>query len=141
MQNHNDNKQLRPNLCNEICNSQIHTLFDAFPESVCIIDPEGIILEANEAFAAEYGKCAVEWQGARIYRLLSPERAANLSEKVNAVFVEKKNLSMEEVQNEKVLLHSIYPLSANNGDIDRMLITTRDITELRSAERSVIKCY
>ncbi len=139
MQNHNDNKQLRPNLCNEICNSQIHTLFDAFPESVCIIDPEGIILEANEAFAAEYGKCAVEWQGARIYRLLSPERAANLSEKVNAVFVEKKNLSMEEVQNEKVLLHSIYPLSANNGDIDRMLITTRDITELRSAERSVIK--
>lgn len=125
-------------LSEEHCKSPVHSLFNAFPESLCVINREGTIVDANDAFAAQYEKSPAECLKESIYHILSPGLAAHFREKVNAAFLEKRASSIEDDDGERVILHTVYPLKINEGSINLLLISSRDMTAFKSTEKALI---
>lgn len=118
-------------------------LFNAIPESMFIMDCQGIVLEANESFAARFGKSLSECPGINVYDLLSPDVALHRRKKVEEVLRTGKRLSFEgELEGDHLLkgrkMHHICPLFGSVGEVDRLVVYSQDITELKRTEESLI---
>jgi two-component system cell cycle sensor histidine kinase/response regulator CckA len=108
--------------------------FDSFPEPVFIMDPEGTILDANDAFAARFQKLPQECLGANVYRFLEPESASERMKMASEVLRTAKQLSWEDERNSRIIRNTIYPTLTDEGKVKQLLIIAQDITELRSCE-------
>jgi two-component system, cell cycle sensor histidine kinase and response regulator CckA len=121
----------------------LRSLLNAIPESLFLIDRQGVILEANEPFAERFGKNLAECLGMNIYDLLSPDVAEHRKQKVAEVLHTGKRISFEgELEGDRMLqgrkIHHLCPLFDSNGEVERLVIFSQDITELKRTEESLI---
>ena len=120
----------------------LRALFDAIPESIFLMDCQGIVLQANEPFAARFGRCLAECLGRSIYDLLSPDVAVHRRKMVAEVLRTGKKLSFEgDLEGDSLLLerkiHHICPLFGLDGDVNQLVVFSQDITELKQKEESL----
>lgn len=114
-------------------------LFREFPEPVCLIDPEGTILDANKAFKSRLPETGAEIPGCNIYELLSatlqsPESAAMRKAMVQKALRTGGHLSFD---NEKDGIHwryIIHPVGSAENRITRLLVIVHDITKSKEEE-------
>ncbi len=117
----------------------LRTLFDAIPESMFLMDRQGIVLQANEPFAERFGKPLTECLGKSIYDLLPFDVAAHRRMAVAEVLRTGKKLSFEgDLEGDSLLLgrmiHHICPLFDSDGEVNQLVVFSQDITERKRHE-------
>ena len=120
----------------------LRALFDAIPESIFLMDRQGIVLQANEPFAARFGKNLTECLGRSIYDLLPPDVAAHRRTAVAEVLRTGKKLSFEgDLEGDLLLsgrkIHHICPLFGSDGEVNQLVVFSQDVTELKRKEESL----
>ncbi len=109
-------------------------IFQNSCEPKFIIDREGIILDANNAFCERIGKRIIDCIGMNVYSILSPDNAAERKKYAETVFQSGKRVYYEEEKNGHYFRVSIYPGFVNNGTVAMIYIFVQDITEAKKAE-------
>ena len=137
MQNRKSGKKTKREITEEPCHKTTHPWYDSFPEAVFVMDREGTILDANDAFADRFQKRPQECIGINVYDLLLPEIASYRREKVERVFCTKRRFSWEDEWNNRILRHTIYPTLSRDGEVAQLLIIAQDVTELKLSELTV----
>ncbi|MCX6179126.1 MAG: PAS domain S-box protein [Chlorobiales bacterium] len=112
----------------------LHVIFNTITYPVFMLDREGTILEANQAFARIFGKQVHECVNENVYTLLPPKLAIPRREKAEEAFRTAKPVVFEDERDGRFIRHSISPIADIYGKISRLYIISQDITEIKLAE-------
>ena len=118
-------------------NETAQAILNASTESVFLMDFNGNILASNETTAARLGRQVEEIIGTNMYALIPPETAKTRKKQLNIVFNERKPVIFEDKRLDIWLENSIYPIFDNDGQVRRVAIYGRDITERKKAENAL----
>jgi len=121
---------------------RIRDLLNATHDAVILCDLEGNMLDLNDTFARRFKRSRKSMLGTNVWKLFPPEitriRKKNLAELIKT----KKMITMSDTRDGMVNLTNIFPMYDSNGNINRIAIFARDITEeietakkLRQAEK------
>ena len=113
-------------------------ILDATTESVLLIDKQGTILAINKTAAQRFGRSVEELVGLNVLNaasgLISPALLKSRRDQVNKVVRSGKSVRFEDRRKGKIFDNSIYPIFDEKGQVTRLAIFARDITEQRKAE-------
>ena len=112
----------------------MRAILDATTEALCMIDVEGTLLMINTTFANRFNKTSEDLIGTSIYDLITPELAKTRREQVNLVLRSCKPIQFEDQRGNRFIEHSLYPIFDSIGNVSRIAIYARDITEHKRAE-------
>ncbi len=105
-------------------------LFSSVSEPVFLVDREGIILEANNAFCSGFSLSEPECRGKGYDGLLLPEAAEQWQALMQEVLRSRKTLTWDDEGEGRLLRYAVYPSQSAQGEIDQLLIIARDITDI-----------
>jgi len=112
-------------------------LLNATTDAVVLLDHEGIILDINDTYAQRFQKTPDEMLGLCIWYLFSHEAAGLRMVHVNKVF--KTGLPVRVVDERHGIWHDtiIYPVADSGGEVNRVAVFARDITDRKLAEEHI----
>ena len=130
-----DNKQAREKLRKS--EEMARALLNATTDAVVLLDQEGIILDINDTYAQKFQKTPDEMLGLCIWYLFSHEVAGLRMVNANKVF--KTGLPVRIVDERHGIWHDtiIYPVADIGGEVKRVAVFARDITDRKLAEEHV----
>ncbi len=105
-------------------------IFHFFPDPVFIITPQGVILDANQAFADQFNKKPEEFFGLNVFDFLPPEVGAERLKMLQKAVSTSKALTFDDKNNGRHLRSTIYPYTSPEGIVDLLLIFAQDITDI-----------
>jgi len=106
------------------------SLYSSLLEPVLLIDTDGLILEANNAFCSRFCKSGPECRGYNYYGLLLPEVAAQRLIMIQEVLRSRKTVTWDDEWEGRILRHTVYPSQSLEGEINHLLIIAQDITDI-----------
>ncbi|WP_076790820.1 PAS domain S-box protein [Chlorobium sp. KB01] len=115
--------------------STLNAVFDAVAEPAFIMDREGTILDANQAFARVCHKEVQACINVNAYDFLPPELAAARRIKVDEVFRTGRRMIYEDEQEGHCYRNTLYPIAGLDGRTSQIYIVAQDITDLKRSER------
>ena len=115
------------------------TLLNATIDGAMLLDPEGLILAANEALAARFGRPPGQMVGSNFFDWLPPKVAEVRRAHLNQVLAEKVPLHVHDERDGAVFDNRIYPVSDTDGGISRIAVFSRDVTLQSNAQKTVEK--
>ena len=120
----------------------LRALFNAIPEAMFLMDRQGTVLEANEPFAARFGKSLTDCIGQNAFDLLPPDVAVYRRNKVAEVLRTGKKISFEGgLEGDSLLpgrkIHHICPLFGSDGEVNRLVVFSQDITGFKRKEEGL----
>jgi PAS domain S-box-containing protein len=108
-------------------------------DSVLLIDNQGIILALNETAASRFGKRSDELIGRMSYDLL-PKEVAQLRQSLMAPVLEKKETVRFVDERAGRWYDTVaYPILNETGEVKKIAIIARDITEQKKVEMQLIE--
>ena len=123
----------------------VFALLESLPEEALLIDPNGIILNANTLFAERFGISAEKCIGTTVYDLIAtviqlPELAVHYREKSEEVLCTGKRMVFEYGKEELIWKITINPVLSPEKRISRLFITIADISVPKRIEARLDKC-
>ena len=115
----------------------LRSLFDAIPESVFLMDTDGLILAANETFAVRLGRAVEELIGTNVYDALPAETAARRRAIVAQAVASGVPVVFEDERDGFRLQHHICPIPNPGGAVGRVVVFAVDMTERRRMEDQI----
>lgn len=112
-------------------------LLDAILDSVLLIDAEGVILYANATVGQRLGVAAAEMVGCSLYDLLPAEVAARRRAYVEHVRRVRQHFTFLDQRGDHWIEHNYYPICDAQGEVARLAIYGRDVTEKHRAEEAL----
>ena len=114
-------------------------LLREFPEPVCLMNPEGAILDANEAFISRLPETGADIRECNIYELLastlqSPEIAAKRRAMVQEALRTGRHISFDNERDGIHWRYLVHPVRSADGQITRLLVIVHDITKTKAEE-------
>jgi PAS domain S-box-containing protein len=114
-------------------------LLNAPTDSVILIDDHGIILTLNEIAASRFGRQSDELVGILSYDLL-PKDVAQLRRTLMAPVLEKREMVRFSDERDGRWYDTVaYPIINQTGDVKKIAIIARDVTEQKNIEKSLHK--
>jgi PAS domain S-box-containing protein len=113
-------------------------LIDALTDSVILVDTQGIILALNDTAALRFGRRADELIGVLADDLLPEEIARSRRSLVAQVLEKKKMVRFEDERDGSWYDTVAYPIVSDTGEVNRIAIIARDITDRRNTEEGLI---
>jgi PAS domain S-box-containing protein len=114
-------------------------LLSAPTDSVILLDDRGMILALNEIASSRFGKRSDELIGIMSYDLL-PKEVAQLRRSLMAPVLEKKEMvRFVDERNGRWYDTVAYPIVNKAGDVKKIAIIARDITEQKNIEKQLRK--
>jgi PAS domain S-box-containing protein len=110
--------------------SCLFSLIQSIPDAIFVISPQGIILDVNAAFAAQFNKTPEEFFGLSVFNLMPPEVGAVRMKMLQEAFLSSKPLTFDDEDNGQLVRSTIYPFKSLEGNVDRLLIIAQDITDI-----------
>ncbi len=110
--------------------STLLSLFHSFPDSVLLVSPEGIVLDANEAFSRRHNKTLKECLGAQVFELLPKDSVADREKMFRESVRTAKPFTFDDKANGRFIRHTLYPFKSIDGSVDRILVIAQDITDI-----------
>jgi PAS domain S-box-containing protein len=112
-----------------------HALMNAPTDSVLLIDDQGMILALNEIAASRFGKRSNELVGIMSYDLL-PKEIAQLRRSLMAPVLDKKKMVRFMDERAGRWYDTVaYPILNETGEVKKIAIIARDITEQKTFEK------
>ena len=118
--------------------ANLDAIFNATNESIFLIAADNTLLAMNEIAAKRMGGTRKEWIGRSVLDLLPPEIAAHRRPFIDQVLLTKKPVDFSDLRNERWMDSRIYPILDEQGQVSRMAIFSRDITEHKQAGEKLI---
>ena len=116
----------------------MRALLNASGESFFLMDPNGIVLEANEAVTKQLGfKCPDQIIGKNAYDSLPPKLAHQRRAHVEKVILTGKSVRFEDRNGDRRIDQVIYPLFDDSGRVSRLAVFGTDITAYRKLEEKL----
>ncbi len=112
-------------------NSTLLSLFHSFPDVVFIISPEGIILDANQAFASQLNKTPEYFFGLNVFDFMPQEAGALRMNRLQEALLTAIPVTFDDESTGRLVRSTIYPYKSPEGNIDRLLVMAQDITDRR----------
>jgi PAS domain S-box-containing protein len=109
-------------------------MLEATDQSIIMLDKNGMILMANEVAAKRMQTQLKDFVGFSVWDLLPPEVARSRRKVVNRVFKTGRPALLEDERAGIVLESNIYPVSTQDGRIDRIVLFARDISAQKKTE-------
>ncbi len=110
--------------------STLLSLFHSFPDVVFVISPKGIILDANQAFAAQFNKRPEEFFGLNVFNFLPPDVGTARMKMMQEAALTARPLTFDDESNGRLVRSTIYPYTSPEGNVDRLLVIAQDITDI-----------
>jgi PAS domain S-box-containing protein len=114
-------------------------LMNAPTDTVILMDSRGIILDLNETAAQKFGKPANEFVGVLVDDLLPKEVAQSRRTLVSKVTDTKKMVRFEDERDGRWYDSVAYPIVSKNGEVTRIALIARDITDRKNSEKALIQ--
>jgi PAS domain S-box-containing protein len=112
-------------------------LLDAWPDAGVLLDPEGRILALNERCARGMGARPEDLVGECAFDLLRPDVARTRKEATAKVLRTGRPHRFEDEHNGRLFDSHMHPLFDSGGQVSRVAVFARDITEARRAEEAL----
>lgn len=109
-------------------------ILDAASESIWLFSPEGVILSANETAAQRLHLTPAEVIGSQFSDLLTPELADQRLLQMKAVVDTRQPVQHIDERDAFTFQHTFYPVYDDSGEVIRIAVFSRDITESQRAE-------
>jgi len=120
-------------------NETAQAIINAATESVFLMEIDGTILAANETTAARFGKKAADILGTNIYDLVPPRVAEARRKLIEPVFREGRPVQFEDERFGVWIENNVYPVADQDGQVRRIAVYARDMTERKRAEEVLQK--
>ncbi len=132
-------EQQRAELLGQLQESQeiLRVLLDAVPESALLLDPEGKVLALNGNAAAAMGATVEELVGANAFEHLPPEVAWTRRQRFEQVLRTGQPVEFEDRRDGRWIESFVHPVLGADGQVKRLAVFGRDITERKEAEAAV----
>ncbi len=109
-------------------NRELDGIFESVDDGLVIVDEKGIVLRVNQAYKTMVGIADEEYSGKHVHELI---REGYIGKSLSDIVVQRKApYSTVDVRNGKELLLTANPVYNENGDIIRVVTSTRDTTQL-----------
>ena len=95
----------------------LRTLIDASPESMLLIDTEGIVLFGNETVAHRLGTTVGDLVGRIVYDLFPPEVAANRRRHIEEVVRTGRPMRFEDRRFDRHVENALHPILNEQGKV------------------------
>ncbi|HEY41051.1 MAG TPA: PAS domain S-box protein [Dehalococcoidia bacterium] len=107
------------------------------PDFIAVVDEEYIVSGISKSMANRFGKEPGELIGTHGFDLLSPVLADSRKQYLDEVFRTGKSLRWEDENKGAYFDNIAYPLSTEEGQVTRIILIARDITERKKAEEAL----
>ena len=108
-------------------------LLNATSESAMLIDTKGTILAVNEVAVCRLGKLNVNIIRMNINDVLPSNVAIPIKKKIDAVISSGEPIQFEDESEGFLYANTIYPVFGRHGNVEKLAIYTRDVTDQRRA--------
>ena len=115
----------------------IRALLEATPDSAALIERDGAIILVNREFARRLGKDPGELVGVNVFDLPPPDLAASRRLRIDEVVRTGRPCTFVDERSGMVFESSVYPVAGVEGEISRVAIFARDLTEQLRAEAAL----
>jgi PAS domain S-box-containing protein len=112
-------------------------LLNATTDMAFLIDTDGIVLASNENTAHVYGTTLDILIGRRIYDFLPPQAAHHAREKAEEAAKTREPIRFQGTLKGRIFDNSIYQVFDETGNVKRIAIYARDITEALGAQNAL----
>jgi PAS domain S-box-containing protein len=116
----------------------VRAILDATTESVLLVDKQGTVLALNKTAAQRFGKSVEEIVGLNALDaasgLVSPDLIKSRLEHVRSVIRSGKPVRFEDQRGGIILDSNMFPIFDEKGQVTRLAIFARDITEQKKME-------
>jgi PAS domain S-box-containing protein len=134
-----------PNYTNKVDNKvedMVFAVLEALPDAALLIEPDGLILNANRLFTERFGKHPQECVGTNIYDLIqnvlrSPALADHLREKCSVVLRSSQRSVFED--DTDIWKISISPVLSTENEIRGLLVIIQNISEEKQIDKKLQK--
>ncbi|MBF0619312.1 MAG: PAS domain S-box protein [Candidatus Omnitrophica bacterium] len=114
-------------------------LLNANPESVFLMDRDGIILAVNETTARRLGVAAVQMVGTSAYKYLPSDIAESRKKQVHEAVSAKRAVQFEDMRSGIYMDHRIVPMMNAEGAVTSLAVLGIDITERKRIEDALLE--
>ena len=112
-------------------------LLDASKESAFLLELDGTFVDMNEVTAARLGKSVEELIGKNAVDFLPPEVAISIQKLLDEVIRAKAPVRAEDTRSDFIFDNHLFPVLDSEGNVYRIAVFSRDITERRQAENEL----
>ena len=110
--------------------STLLSLIHSLPDVCFVVSPQGIILDANQAFASQFNKIPEEFFGLNVFDFLPLDVGAERMNMLQEAVLTSKSLTFDDEDDGKLIRSTIYPFTSPEGNVDRLLILAQNITDI-----------
>ena len=114
----------------KLIESQFLPAFFSLPDPVFVIDHEGTILDANEAYGSLLSRNPQECIGNTVFWLLLPDLALKRLEIIIEALRNAKPCYWDDELNGRTIRNRAYPCITPEGEVTRLLIIVHDISDI-----------
>ncbi len=112
-------------------------ILDASNDVVALMDIEGIILDANETLARRFNKSVEAIKGTNGWDLFPADIVEKRKQFFNQVILSKKPVRFEDEHNGIWFDNIFFPILDAEGDVKKITLQARDITQHKQQEREL----
>ncbi|MCX5811871.1 MAG: PAS domain S-box protein [Proteobacteria bacterium] len=117
----------------------IRVLLDATPETAILIDRERIVLNINRAGAQRFGTTPDKLIGTSLVNFLSNDIHRERDTRIEEAVRTKQLVHLEDMHSNRYYDVYFYPVLNDAGEVDKIAIFAKEITEQKEAEEALKK--
>lgn len=117
----------------------VREVLNALPEPALVIEPSGVVIAANEAFARWYGKTGEELEGTDLYAILPSGSSREMKARVEESLRSRRPVLFEEQRWDRHIETHLYPVVGLEGAVIRVTILGIDVTTRKRMEDRLLR--
>ena len=119
----------------------LEVLLNAIPEAAFLIDPDGLIIEANVTMAERFGLARERLLGMCAFDLLPPDLAEERRRQAQEVVETGKPKRFLDRRGDRVIDNIICPVFGTDGRVTRLAMLGIDVTDRENAQEALRRAY
>ncbi len=114
--------------------ANLDAVFNATDESIFLLNVDETLLALNNVASQRMGQPRENLIGHKVYDLLPPEVVKSRRPFIDRALLNGEHVVFEDMRNGRHMLNQLFPILNSDGQVERLAIFSRDITESKLAK-------
>ena len=114
--------------------ANLDAVFNATDESIFLLNVDETLLALNNVASQGMGQPRENLIGHKVYDLLPPEVVKSRRPFIDRALLNGEHMVFEDMRNGRHMLNQLFPILNSDGQVERLAIFSRDITESKLAK-------